>query len=246
MNPWRSPRLRPAGAAATELAQPKGLARQLAAADALAVRWSSRVDVLLLVLLPANLVVAAIGVAVGSWLRGDPALYFRELMPGTLLSAAHLLAAALVARSIHVRDPDGRRWHDSFWGLSAALLLLLATVELTQPTIFLSHWLRDDVGLRAPAGFADIDAVLVITLLGAVAVLLLRRVLDVLRHPHALVLFACAGLVGATSQAIDATAAVSEWEFVVEDGLKALTGPFLLAAYLVVLAAFSRSDSRAD
>jgi hypothetical protein len=244
--PWRSPGLRLAGAAASDLPEARGLARQLAAADAVAVRWSSRVGRVLLILLPANAALAALGVALGTWLRDDPALYFRELMPGTLVSAAHLVAAALVARSIHLREPSRRRWHDSFWGLSAALLLLLAVVELTQPTVFLSHWLGNDVGLREPSGFADIDAVLMVVLLGAVALVLLRRVLDVLRHPRALVLFACTAFLGALSQAIDATHDVSTWEFVVEDGLKAMTGPFLLAAYLAALAAFCRSGLCSD
>jgi hypothetical protein len=195
-------------------------------------------------LLAANAALATVGVALGAWLRDDPALYFRELMPGTLLSAAHFVTAALVARSIHLREPRRRPWHDSFWGLSAALLLFLATVEVAQPTIFLSHWLRDDVGLRAPTAFADLDALLMVLLLSAVALLLLRRVLDVLHHPRALVLFACAGGLGALSQLIDATAKVSAWEFVVEDGLKALGGPFLLSAYLVVLAAVSGGARR--
>ena len=61
------------------------------------------------------------------------------------------------------------------------------------------------------------------------------RALVLARYPRALALFAGAAVLAATSQAIDATARVSEWEFVVEDGAKALAGPFLLAGYLAAL-----------
>jgi hypothetical protein len=211
------------------------LATALAAADAAAVRFSSRPGAVLGWLLAANVVLAAAGVAVGLVLMDDAALYFRELMPGTLLSAAHILAAALVALAIHRRDPRGRPWHESFWGLSAVLLAVLVVVELGQPTVFLSKWVQKDLGLRAPAGIADVDGLLVAFLLTAVAAILAARALDLLRYPRALVVFAGAALLGATSQFIDATSRVSEWEFVVEDGVKALAGPFLLAGYLIVL-----------
>ena len=191
-------------------------------------------------LLPGNAVAALVGIGAGDFLLADPALYFRELMPGTVLSAAHILAAATVASAIHRRDLGGRRWHESFWGLSTVVLLTLALVELTQPTIFLSKWLRDDFGARAPAGFADLDAVLVVLLLAAVTLALARRALDLRHHPRAVGFFACAGLLAAMSQAIDATYEVSTWEFVVEDSIKALAGPFLLVGYLVVLGAVVR------
>ena len=193
-------------------------------------------------LLAANVVLAAAGVALGHLLLDDPALYFRELMPGTLLNAAHLLAAAIAARAVHRRDPRLRRWHESFWGLSAVLLTALVVIELAQPTVYLGHWLRDDLGLRPPAGVADLDGLLMAFLLAGVAATLAARALDVLRQPRALVLFACAALLGATSQFIDATARVSAWEFVVEDTVKALAGPFLLAGYLVALAAVVREQ----
>lgn len=218
-------------------------ARALAAADSAASRWSAHPGQVLAWLLPANAALAAAGVAIGHFLLDDPALYFRELMPGTLLSAAHLLAAALVARAVHRRDPRRRRWHESFWGLSSVLLVLLVVVELAQPTVYLSHWLRDDLGLRAPAGIADLDALLLLFLLAALAAILVPRMLDVVRHPRALALFACAALLGATSQFIDATFRVSVWEFVVEDTVKALMGPFLLAGYLTALGSVLRAQS---
>ena len=211
-----------------------GLRGRLATADALAVRYSARPSLVVAVLLPANVVLAAAGVAVGV-LVGDPALYFRELMPGTLLSAAHLLAAALVARAIHRRDPRARRWHESFWGLSAALLTVLVVVELTQPTTVLSKWLQSDVGVRAPSGFVDVDGLMVALLLVGVAGILALRSLELLRHPRALAFFACAAAFGAASQYMDATVRVSAWQFVLEDGTKALAGPFLLAGYLAAL-----------
>jgi hypothetical protein len=211
------------------------LATALAAADAAAVRFSRRPGTVLAWLLAANVVLATAGVGLGLVLRDDAALYFRELMPGTLLSAAHILAAALVALAIHHRDRRDRSWYESFWGLSAVLLAILVVVELAQPTVFLSKWVQKDLGLRAPAGIADVDGLLVAFLLTAVVAILAARALDLLRYPRALVAFAGAALLGATSQFIDATARVSEWEFVLEDGVKALAGPFLLAGYLIVL-----------
>jgi hypothetical protein len=220
------------------------LSRRLAAAEAAAVRWSARTGTLLVFLLAANTVLAAAGVALGLLLFDDPALWFRELMPGTLLSAAHMLAAAIAAHAVHRCGPVGRRWHETFWGLSAALLAVLAAVELTQPTVFLSHWLRDEHGVRAPAGLSDVDGVLVTLLLVAIVAILAPRALVLLRYPRALSLFAAAAVLAATSQIIDATARVSEWEFVVEDGAKALAGPFLLAGYLAALRA--HQGRRAD
>lgn len=211
------------------------LAAWLAAADATAVRLSEHTAVLLAVLLAANAVLAALGVGLGLLLFDDAALWFRELMPGTLLSAAHIVAAAIAARAVHLRDPRGRRWYETFWGLSAGLLAVLAAVELTQPTVFLSHWLRDTHGVRAPQGIADVDGLLVTLLLVAVVAVLAPRALVLFRYPRALALFTGAALLAATSQAIDATASVSQWEFVIEDGAKALAGPFLVAGYLAAL-----------
>ena len=229
-----------AGTASRELPARQRLARALAAADATAVRVSARPGAALRWLLAANVALASAGVAVGSFALNDPALYFRELMPGTLLSAAHLLAAAIVARAIHRRDRRGRDWYESFWGLSAVLLAVLVVVELMQPTIYLSHWLEDALGVRAPTALVNVDGLLVALLLAAVAAILAARALDVLRYPRAVALFACAASLGVTSQFLDATHRATPWEFVLEDGAKALAGPFLLAGYLVVLGAVAR------
>jgi hypothetical protein len=223
-----------------EAAQRSWLAARLDAADAAAVRWSPRTGSVLVWLLAANALLAAAGVGLGLLLFDDAALWFRELMPGTLLSAAHMLAAAVTARAIHRREPSRRRWYESFWGLSATLLAVLAAVELTQPTVFFSHWLRDTHGVRAPEGISDVDGLLVTLLLVAVVATLAPRALVLLRYPRALAFFAGAALLAAASQFIDATARVSEWEFVVEDGAKALAGPFLLAGYLAALHAIER------
>jgi hypothetical protein len=223
------------GEAAAQAPPAARLWSALAAADSAAVRFSALPGEVLAWLLAANIVLGAAGVALGQALRDDAALYYRELMPGTLLSAGHILAAALVARAIHRRDRRGRSWYESFWGLSAVLLAVLVFVELAQPTIFLSKWVQKDLGLRAPAGIADVDGLLVAFLLTAVVAILAARALDVFRYPRAVAVFAGAVLLAATSQFIDATSRVSEWEFVIEDGAKALAGPFLLAGYLVVL-----------
>jgi hypothetical protein len=208
----------------------------LAVADALAVRWSFAPGAVLRWLLAANVGLGAAGVSLGLMLRDDPALYFREMMPGTWLSGAQILAAAVIARAIHRREHGGgRRWHESLWGLSAVMLVAFAVVELTQPTVFLGKWLQSHADVRAPLGISDVDAVLLIALLAGAGAVLATRAGALLRHPRALPLFACAGALVAASQAIDATFAVSAWEFVVEDGLKALAEPFLIAGYLVVL-----------
>lgn len=236
IDPW-SPRLRAADAGSTLRPLPVAgrASRYATAADRTAVRFSSRAGTVLGWLLAANVGLASAGVALGHFLFDDPALYFRELMPGTLLSAAHILAAAVTALAIHRRDRSGRSWHQSFWGLSAVLLTVLVFVELAQPTIFLSKWVQKDLGLRAPSGVADVDGFLVTFVLVGIAAILGARALDVLRYPRAVALFACAAALGATSQFIDATFRVSAWEFVIEDSVKALAGPFLLAGYLVAL-----------
>ena len=207
---------------------------RLASADAHAVRWSESPRRVLALLLGLNVVLGAVGVAAGAALAGDPALYFRELAPGTWLSAAQIAAAAVVAHAIHARQ--GGRWHQSLWGLLAVMLAGLAVVELAQPTVFAGKWLQSEVGVRARAGIADVDAVLVVTLLVALLLILLPHARSLLEHPRALLLLGTGLALGAGSQAIDSLWPVSTWEFVVEDGLKLLAQPFVLAGLLVVLA----------
>lgn len=201
-----------------------------ARADSLAVRFSAAPARVLAALLAANVVLGAAGVWVGLTFFDDPAVYFRELAPGTWLSAAHMLAAAAVARAIH------RRRHESFWSLCAAVLAGMAVVELTQPTVFLGKWMQTELGLRAPQGIADVDSILVVGMLAALAAVVLPRALVLLEHPRALALLAVGAAVGAASQTLDTLWPVSAWEFVVEDGLKALAEPFVVAGFLVVLA----------
>lgn len=218
-------------------------ARWSARADLAAVEHSARPAHALAVLLAAGLGLAAVGIPAGLLVHDDPALYFREGMPGTWLSAAMLLAAAVTARAAHRRERTGR-WHESFWGVSAAVLLALVAVELLQPTIFLGHWLEDSVGAVAPFGFRDLDALLLVLVLAGALALLARHVLDLRGHPVALGLFAVTGALAAASQGLDAFWPVSEWEFVAEEGLKATAEPFLVAAYLVGLADIARKNNR--
>nr|MBA3328970.1 hypothetical protein [Solirubrobacterales bacterium] len=146
-----------------------------------------------------------------------------------------LLAAAAAARAVHGREAGAPAWHASFWGLSAAILTMLVVVELTQPTVFLGHWLQERAGAVAPFGVTNVDAVLLIMLLLTVALLLARRALVLLGHPRALALFALTGALAVGSQALDSFWPVSDWEFVAEESLKALAEPFLIVAYLVAL-----------
>jgi hypothetical protein len=208
------------------------------AADARALAWSESPRRALGLLLGANLALGAVGVGAGAALAGDPALYFRELAPGTWLSAAQIVAAAVVARAIHLRhrDDGARRWHQSLWGLAAVMLAGLAVVELAQPTVFAGKWLQSELGVRARSGIADVDAVLVVTLLVALLLILLPHARALFEHPRALLLLGAGFALGAASQALDSLWPVSDWEFVVEDGLKLLAEPFVLAGLLVVLA----------
>ena len=211
--------------------------RWAATADAQALRWSATPGRALALLLGVNVALGAAGIGLGLALLGDPALYFRELAPGTWISAGQIAAAAVVARAIHGRQAEGsRRWFESFWGLCAAALAVLALVELTQPTVFAGKWLQSEAGVHAPSGIADVDAVLVVSLLVGLLVILLPHARPLLEHPRAVLLLGAGLALGAASQALDSLWRVSEWEFVVEDGLKLLAEPFILVGLLVVLA----------
>lgn len=205
-------------------------------ADAMAVAWSNRPLQALRLLLVVTVVGGVLGSFAGTVVNGDTPAYFRELMPGTWLSAAMLLAAAAAARAAYWREP-AVRLHKSFWGLSAAILALLAVVEVTQPTIFLGKWLERSAGAVAPFGITNVDAALLIALLVTVTLMLLRRAAVLRDHPRALGLFLVAGALGFASQGLDSFFPVREWEFVAEESLKALAEPFLIAGYLTALAA---------
>ena len=171
--------------------------------------------------------------AFGWALLGDQAAFYRELMPGTWLSAAILSMAGVTALAIH-RDfgTAGRR---DFWSLSAAVFALLAVDELTQPTVFLSKWLRAEHQVAAPAPFNDVDSILLVALLVGCLVLLARHALVLLRHRTTIVLFAIGLVLGAASQTLDAVVEPSKWEFVAEECLKLSALPFVLAGYLAAL-----------
>ena len=171
--------------------------------------------------------------AFGWALVGDQAAFYRELMPGTWLSAAILLMTGATALAIH-RDfgAPGRR---DFWSLSAIVFAVLAVDELTQPTVFLSKWLKAEHAVAAPAPFNDVDSILLVTLLVGCLVLLARHALVLLRHRTTLVLFAIGLVLGAASQTLDALVEPSKWEFVAEECLKLSAIPFVLAGYLAAL-----------
>jgi hypothetical protein len=172
-------------------------------------------------------------------LVGDPALGLREGAPGTMLSAALLAATAVTAWALHRRAGAGR-WHRDFWGLSAAVFVVLCVDELTQATIFVGHWLEREVGATAPGAVRDVDAVLLALLFAGCLAFLLPRARVLLAYPVSLGLFAVGGVLGAGSQGLDAFLAVSTAEFVAEESLKLLAEPFVLCGYLAALAVVVR------
>ncbi len=215
--------------------------RELSArADARAVELSARPGAVLGGLLAVSVGLPLIGVPLGELVRDDPPAYFREGMPGTWLSFAILLAAAVVARAAFRREPGSPRWHASFWGLSAGIFALLAVVEIGQPTIYLGRWLETTVGAVAPFEIVNVDAALLIMLLAVVALVLARRALVLLHHPAAAVLLLVGAGLGVGSQVLDSFWKVSSAEFIAEESLKALAGPFVVAGYLVALRSIVR------
>ena len=184
-----------------------------------------------------QLLVSIAGLAVcftafGWALLGDQAAFYRELMPGTWLSAALLLFTAATALAIH--RAAGRPGRD-FWSLSAIVFVVLAVDELAQPTVFISKWLKSEHQIAAPGPFNDIDSMLVIALLAGSVALLARHALVLLRHRTTIALFAAGLVLGAASQTLDSIVEPSRWEFVAEECLKLSAIPFVLAGYLAAL-----------
>ena len=181
-------------------------------------------------------VIAALAVcftAFGWALLDDQAAFYRELMPGTWLSAGLLLFTAATALAIHrTAGTPGRR---DFWSLSAIVFVVLAFDELAQPTVFVSKWLRSEHAIAAPAPFNDIDSILVVALLVGCLVLLARHALVLLRHRTTIVLFGIGLALGAASQTLDSVVEPTRWEFVAEECLKLSAIPFVLAGYLAAL-----------
>ena len=154
-------------------------------------------------------------------------------MPGTWLSAALLLFTAATALAIHrAAGTPGRR---DFWSLSAIVFVVLAVDELTQPTVFVSKWLKSEHQIAAPAPFNDIDSILLVALLAGCVALLARHALVLLRHRTTIVLFAVGLALGAASQTLDSVVEPTKWEFVAEECLKLSAIPFVLAGYLAAL-----------
>jgi hypothetical protein len=184
-------------------------------------------------ILALNAALAICFTAFGWALLGDQAAFYRELMPGTWLSAALLLFTAATALAIHREAgmPAGR----DFWSLSAIVFVVLAIDELTQPTVFLSKWLKSEHQVTAPGPFNDVDSILVVALLVGCATLLGRHALVLLRHRTTIALFAVGLALGAASQTLDSVVEPSKWEFVAEECLKLSAIPFVLAGYLAAL-----------
>ena len=171
----------------------------------------------------------------GLALNGDQAEFFRELMPGTLLSFAQLLFIAAIAWAIHRRADGERSWFRSLWGLSAVILLVFAFDEITQSAIFLSHALENGFGVQPAAGFHDLEAVLLTLLFAGAALVVLPRLPALLKHPRALALLVLAVVVGLASQGLDSFAPATRWEFVAEESLKLTAEVLLVGGFLMVL-----------
>jgi hypothetical protein len=183
--------------------------------------------------------------AAGIAIFSDEAEFFRELMPGTFLSCAELLFIAVIAWAIHERQTTGTGWrrYDNFWALSAGVFLLLSIDEITQATVFLADLLQHYGDVSPAGGFRDLDAVLIVALLLACALVLARRAGALFRYPLAIALLGIGVLLGACSQTLDSFWKATSGEFAAEESFKLMAEPFLIAGYLVVLGAVLR---RAD
>jgi hypothetical protein len=218
-----------------------------ARADALAVQLSARPWRALGVVLAADLVLAAVFVAIGLGIFGDQAGLFRELAPGTFLSFAQLLLIAAIAWAAYRRTGNSRHWWASFWGLSAAFFLVFAFDEVTQSAMFLAEGLESWFAARPASGFHDVEAVLLTLLFASAALVLLPRALVLVRHPRALVLLAAAVAFGVVSQSLDSFAPATRWEFVAEETFKLAAEAFFIGGFLLALRdVLRRSSTRAE
>jgi hypothetical protein len=193
-------------------------------------------------ILAVNAALAVCFTAFGWALLDDQAAFYRELMPGTWLSAALLLFTASTALAIHrSAGLPGRR---NFWSLSAIVFVVLAVDELAQPTVFISKWLKSEHQVATPGPFNDIDSILVVALLLGCIALLARHALVLLRHRRTILLFAVGLALGAASQTLDSVVEPTRWEFVAEECLKLSAIPFVLAGYLAALKEIRGSGMR--
>ncbi len=221
-------------AASAPVAAPPARWRSVVARAEAAARTASAHPLRLLgQILCVNAALAVCFTAFGWALLGDQAAFYRELMPGTWLSAGLLLFTAATALAIHrAAGVPGRR---DFWSLSAIVFVVLAVDELAQPTVFLSKWLKSEHQVATPGPFNDIDSILVVALLVGCLTLLARHALVLLRHRTTIVLFAIGLALGAASQTLDSVVEPTRWEFVAEECLKLSAIPFVLAGYLAAL-----------
>lgn len=180
-----------------------------------------------------NLALLPVFVGAGMAL-GDQAMLLREAAPGTVLSTALLLAVAVAARAVYLRDGA------SFWRLSAAVFVVFAVDEITQAGMFLSELLGGQLGVEPAGGFNDLDSVLLVLLFAGCGLLLASRAAVLLKHPLTLLLLAVGVVLGAGSQALDSFVTPTDWEFVAEETLKLTAEPFFIAAFLVALATVLR------
>jgi len=229
--------------AATPVAAPHAGWRSLVERSVAASASASERPLMLLAQILASIAALAVCFTAFGWvLLGDQAAFYRELMPGTWLSAALLLFTAATALAIHrAAGAPGRR---DFWSLSAIVFVVLAVDELAQPTVFISKWLKSEHQIAAPGPFNDIDSILVVALLVGSVALLARHALVLLRHRPTIVLFAVGLVLGALSQTLDSVVEPSRWEFVAEECLKLSAIPFVLAGYLAALRDIRGSGTR--
>lgn len=180
-----------------------------------------------------NFILLPIFIGVGL-AAGDQALLLREGAPGTVLSFALLLAVAVAARAVYLRDGA------AFWRLSALVFLVFAIDEITQAGMFLSEWLGSQFDVAPASGFNDLDSVLLVVLFAGCGLLLASRAAVLFKHPLTLLLLCAGAVIGAGSQALDSFVTPTNWEFVAEETLKLTAEPFFIAAYLVALATVLR------
>ena len=202
----------------------------LARADALAVAAAKRPFRVLALLLAINAVLIPVFAGAG-WALGDQASFFREGAPGTIYSFVLLLAIAVAARAVYLRDGA------SFWRLSAIVFAVFAVNEITQAGMFLSEWLSGSFGMEPASGFNDLDSVLLTLLFIGCGMVLASRAAVLLKYPRTLALLVVGGALGVASQALDSFVKPTVWEFVAEEAFKLNAEPFFVTAFLVALAA---------
>lgn len=212
-----------------------GLVARLDAHAVAAARHPLRV---LAALVAINLALLPLFIGAGLAL-GDQALLLREGAPGTVLSFALLLAVAVAARAVFLRDGA------TFWRLSAAVFVVFAIDEITQAGMFLSEWLGGAFGVAPAGGFNDLDSVLLVLLFAGCGLLLASRAAVLFKHPLTLLLLGIGAVIGAASQALDSFVTPTRWEFVAEESLKLTAEPFFIAAFLAALATVLRRQGPA-